>query len=54
MTAGWLHCAACDRSLARDPLCSDRAVLVFHWMSEHPARWLEIHPEDAWFLTEAR
>lgn len=45
-----LRCAACGTSLARDSLCSDRGILVLHWMSEHPARWLELHPEDAWFL----
>jgi hypothetical protein len=22
-------------------------------MSDHPARWLEMHPEDAWFLAPA-
>jgi hypothetical protein len=50
---GWLRCAACNRPLRRDPLCSDLAVLVLHWMSDHPARWLEMHPEDAWFLAPA-
>ena len=46
----WLRCSVCDRRIPRDPLCSDLGVLVLHWMSEHPGRWLELHPEDRWFL----
>ena len=46
----WLRCAACQTRLRRDPLCSDLGVLTLHWMSWHPGRWLELHPEDAWFL----
>lgn len=48
-----LSCAECGRHMDRDPLCSDLGVLVLHWMTEHPARWLERHPEDAWFLAAA-
>jgi hypothetical protein len=48
-----LCCAECGRYMARDPLCSDLAVLTLHWMTRHPARWLELHPEDAWFLPAA-
>jgi hypothetical protein len=48
---GWLRCAVCQDLIRRDPLCSDLAVLTLHWMSKHPERWLELHPEDAWFLT---
>jgi hypothetical protein len=36
--------------MRRSPFCSDLAVLTLHWMSEHTARWLELHPEDFWFL----
>jgi hypothetical protein len=46
----WLRCSACGTRLRRDPLCSDLGVLALHWMSQHPARWLELHPEDRWFL----
>jgi hypothetical protein len=48
---GFLRCVECDVLLPRDSFCSDLAVLVLHWMSTHPARWLELHPEDAWFLS---
>jgi hypothetical protein len=37
--------------MPRDPPCSDLALLTLHWMSGHPERRLELHPEDAWFLT---
>jgi hypothetical protein len=47
---GWLRCAACDRRLPRDPLCSDLGILTLHWMSDHPARWLQLHPEDAAYI----
>jgi hypothetical protein len=33
--------------MARDPLCSDLAVLTLHWMSEHPRRWAQMHPDPA-------
>lgn len=45
-----LRCAACDRRFRRDPLCSDLAVLVLHWMSDHRERWLELDPEDAEYI----
>ena len=47
---GHLVCTACPTRLARDPLCSDLAVLTLHWMSEHPGKWAELHPESAEYL----
>ena len=43
----WLRCAECGERMSADPLCSDLAVLTLHWMSQHPARWLQMHPEAA-------
>ena len=48
--ARWLRCAECGERMAADPLCPDLAVLTLHWMSRHPARWLQLHPGAAPYL----
>ena len=50
--SSWLRCAECDKRIRRDPLCTDLGVLTLHWMSEHPRKWLEMHPESAEFLPQ--
>ena len=49
----WLRCAECGDRMAADPLCSDLAVLTLHWVSQHTARWLQMHPESAPYLDVA-
>lgn len=47
-----MYCTACGQYLEQPILCSAYAALAVHWMSDHTAAWLELHPEHAWFLEE--
>lgn len=48
-----ITCADCGAVMRRDPLCSDLAVIVLHWMSEHPREYAERHPDSRPYLVEA-
>lgn len=40
-----IRCALCPARLQHDHLCSDLAVLTLHWMANHKAEYLKLHPE---------
>lgn len=48
-----IRCAHCGALMARDRNCSDLAVLVLHWMDEHPREYAERHPESRSVMAEA-
>jgi hypothetical protein len=45
-----IRCSLCGTLVARDPLCSDLAVITLHWMDKHRERYLELHPEAAPYI----
>jgi hypothetical protein len=45
-----ITCALCGSRMVRSSFCSDLAVLVLHWMSEHPVEYARGHPESAPYL----
>lgn len=47
-----IRCAACPAWLPLSHLCSPLATLTLHWMSEHPARYAELHPETRPYLAD--